>query len=89
MRLSLTSSAIRSIMRVLFTWYGISRTMIDARELRLSVSIDASARIVNDAAAGQVGLCESPAVPEQLSAGRKIGARDDVENLLVRDARGS
>ena len=36
---SFTSSAMRSIRRALFTWYGISVTMIAVRPLLSSVSI--------------------------------------------------
>ncbi len=46
MRFSRTSSAIFSISRALFTWYGISLTMIAWRSPpRLVVSMPARARI--------------------------------------------
>ena len=44
---SLTSSAMRSISRDLFTWKGISRTTIDERPDFSSVSTTARARIVS------------------------------------------
>ena len=69
---SFTSSAMRSISRALFTWYGISVTMIAERPLFSSVSIVGARAHREDAAALAVRLADRRLAADE-AAGREVG----------------
>src|SRR5579885_1687206 len=77
---SLTSSAIRSIKRALFTWKGISVTTMAERPLFSSVSTVARAQR-EDAAALAVRLADGP-LPADEPAGREVGSGDVAHQVL-------
>ena len=63
-RFSRTSSAIFSIIVALFTWYGISVTMIASRSLRIVSTCDPAAH-QDRAAAGRVGRADAGAAEDR------------------------
>jgi len=67
-----TSSAMRSTMVALFTWYGISVTMIASRSLR-RLSISTLPRMTIEPAAEVVGRARMPWRAENDAAGREVG----------------
>ena len=84
---SFTSSAMRSMRRALFTWYGISVTMIDARPVLSSVSISARARIVQDAAARRGRPRGSGRWPQMKPPVGKSGPGDEPHQLVDGELR--
>src|SRR5881296_618176 len=75
---SFTSSAMRSTSRDLFTWYGISVTMIAERPLFSSVSISALALAVGVA---------NGRLPADEASGRKVGTRDEAHEVVECELR--
>ncbi len=85
-RFSLTSSAICSMSRALFTWNGISETTIASRSPFFVLSISGAPPHLQDAAPGPVGV-HDPLPAEDDAAGREVGAREDADEVGERGVR--